>query len=103
MDTITEIIDKRKKAAELEDKEMEENYRKNGLYPTKYEKRLTMNEKHLFQFGEITHLWKFLFINKDIIFSIQKWNLYNKLAKITIEKKNIQKDFGSSFRMDQQI
>jgi hypothetical protein len=91
-DTINEIIDTRQKEAKLEEeKEL-----------STLKKRITTLEKILFQFNEITDLWKFLYINQDIVFNITNWNLYNKLAKIALakinlEEKNMEKDFESDF------
>lgn len=95
METITRTIEERKKEAQLEEELVRVNYQKSGqpLKDIEYIQRLTTNEKNLFRFGEMNDLWRFLFINKDIVFSIENWNLYNKLAKITIEKKYLGKDF----------
>ncbi len=77
MDMITDKIFTRQKEAELEEeglKTVQQN--REPQTPIEFDKRLSTNEKILFQFSDINDLWKFLFINKDIVFNITNWNLY---------------------------
>lgn len=96
MDTIAKMIDVRQKEAQIEADDI--RIEKEGVLKVgeqnhlQFKRRLMANEKILFQFGEVYDLWKFLFINQHIIFNITNWNLYNKLAKITVEQKNIKNE-----------